>query len=216
MSWDFLLEHALHSLGIGRHCSCAADLLAALLFPHRRLAVRASHFEIRIVGRIAFLRQGVLDGQLLRANDLTGRRRGARVGLQQSRPGHSLYRINALLGHYPNCGGTCSHWGWRALAVHWPIRTTTNSAIAYTRGSVPELMRPKTYTLKDSGSCQTAGATRYRNLSPQPTLCYAPFIHRQRAPLPDTKPSEAHLPPFLDDSCFHRGRTKIFLHEDRS
>ncbi len=47
MSWDFLLEHSLHSLGIGRHCSCAADLLAALLFPHRRLAVRASHFEIR-------------------------------------------------------------------------------------------------------------------------------------------------------------------------
>src|ERR1019366_3379129 len=51
-----------HSLGIGRRCFYASNLLAALLFPHRRLAVGASHFEHAIVRRIAFPGEGVLDG----------------------------------------------------------------------------------------------------------------------------------------------------------
>ena len=53
--------------------SYASNLLAALLFPPRRLAVHASHFERAIVRRIAFPREGVLDGQLLIASDHVAR-----------------------------------------------------------------------------------------------------------------------------------------------
>src|SRR5271166_1107295 len=50
-----------------------SNLLAALLFPHRRLAVGSGHFKRAIVRRIAFLREGVLDRQLLLASDHVAR-----------------------------------------------------------------------------------------------------------------------------------------------
>src|SRR5271167_3637810 len=53
--------------------SYASNLLAALLFPHRRLAVGVGHFQHAIVGRIAFLREDMLDRQLLLASDHVAR-----------------------------------------------------------------------------------------------------------------------------------------------
>src|SRR5271169_1883808 len=85
--------------------SYAANFLAALIFPHRRLAVGAGHFEHAIVRRIAFLREGLLDRQLFLASDHVARK----TSLSPSTRATSRPPVRRLC----SCPGGRAPWRWR-------------------------------------------------------------------------------------------------------